>query len=56
MAMGVGTYMLYKHKTTAQRNLIMRATPTVQTVNPVSIQRESSFRTAFKPIGRSLSA
>jgi hypothetical protein len=56
MAMGVGAYMLYKHKNAAQRNIIKRTTPTVKTVNPV-IKRES-FRTidfkdprvAFKPI------
>lgn len=60
MAMGVGAYMLHKHKTTAQRNLVKRTTPTVQTVNPV-IKRESfkvinfkdnytEGRVGFKPI------
>ena len=68
MAMGVGAYTLYKHKATAQRNIIKRTIPTVQTVNPVT-KRESfrvidfkdnytDGRAVFKPIksGRSLSA
>ena len=55
MAMGVGAYMLYKHKNTAQRNLIKRTTPTVQTINPAAAAHHAqSFRVdprvAFKPI------
>jgi hypothetical protein len=44
MAMGVGAYMLYKHKNAAQRNLMKRTTPTIQTNNPAGINRESPFR------------
>ena len=69
MAMGAGAYMLHKHRTAAQRNVIKRKTPTIQTINPTAIKRES-FRTinfkdgnyvdervGFKPIksARSLS-
>jgi negative regulator of sigma E activity len=53
MAMGVGAYMLYKHKNAAQRNLMKSTTPTVQTINPASIKCESfriDPRVAFKPI------
>ena len=59
MAMGVGAYMLYKHKTAAQRNLIKRTTPTVKTINPAAAHHrvinfnDSNYvdqRVAFKPI------
>jgi len=65
MAAGVGAYMLYKHKNAAQRNVIKRTTPTVQTTNPAAIKRESFHtidfkdpRVVFKPIksARSFSA
>jgi len=56
MAMGVGAYMLYKHKNAAQRNLMKRTTPTVKTINP-AIKKEAFHtvdfkdpRVAFKPI------
>jgi len=44
MAAVGGAYMFYKHKNVAQRNLIKRTTPTVQTINPAGVKRESSFR------------
>jgi hypothetical protein len=54
MAAVGGAYMFYKHKMTAQRNLVKRTIPTVQTINPASIQRDTTFRVdsrvAFKPI------
>ena len=63
MAMGVGAYMLYKHKPAAKRNLIKRTTPTIKTVNPAAAavavhNRVINFkdgnyadpRVAFKPI------
>jgi hypothetical protein len=57
MAAVGGAYMFYKHKNAAQRNLIKRTTPTVQTINP-AIKKEAGFhaidfkdpRVAFKPI------
>jgi hypothetical protein len=54
MAMGVGAYILYKHKNAAQRNLIKRTTPTVQTVNPAGIKHDSSFRVIDFKAGNSV--
>jgi hypothetical protein len=45
--------MVYKHRAAAQRNLMKRTIPTVQTINPASIPRETfrvDPRVAFKPI------
>jgi len=55
MAAVVGGYMVYKHRASAQRNLIKRTIPTIQTINPAAVKHhESSFRpdprVAFKPI------
>jgi hypothetical protein len=44
MAMGAGAYMLHKHRISAQRNVIKRKTPTVQTVNPSTTIKRESFR------------
>ena len=51
MAMGAGAYMLHKHRTAAQRNVIKRKTPTIQTINPTTIKRESFRVIEFKDGG-----
>ena len=48
MAMGVGAYMLQRKRATMQRNVIKRKTPTIQTVNPSAIKRESFRAIEFK--------
>jgi hypothetical protein len=54
MAAVVGGYMVYKHRAAAQRNLMKRTIPTVQTINPAAVKHEPMFRpdprVAFKPI------